>query len=155
VELPKEDKIHECDWTAASFAALKQRIAAGVPERAKRFAMERIEQRLDPTKAMEGEDEMAKVWAARESETPAPEAYAKGIAGQWRELGCAAEGAPYVLHALIAQLSRPFISPFRHQSDAAEALAAGFLDEAHCPGARGLSESDKAELKKIAAPAAP
>ncbi len=49
---PKQspNKVHECDWTAASFAALKQRIAAVVPEGdARRAAMERIDQRLDPT----------------------------------------------------------------------------------------------------------
>jgi hypothetical protein len=152
---PKSD-IHECDWTAAAFAALKQRIAAEVPEgENKRVAMERIEERLDPTKAMEGEDEMAKIWTVQANSSPAPEVYAKSIAGQWRELGCAAEGAPYVLHALISRLSIPAISPFRGRSEEAKALASAFLDEAHCPGAHGLSEFDKAELKKIAAPAAP
>jgi hypothetical protein len=39
--------------------------------------------------------------------------------------------------------------------DAAKALAAAFLDEAHCAGAHGLSGADKAKLKEIAAPAAP
>jgi len=116
--------------------------------------MEKIEKRLDSTKPLEGEDEMAKDWAARERETPAPEAYAKSLAGIWRELGCAAEGAPYVLHGLVAHLSSP-VSPFRDQSDAAKDLAAAFLDEAHCAGALGLSEDDKARLKKIAAPATP
>ena len=32
---------------------------------------------------------------------------------------------------------------------------AAFLDEAHCAGAHGLSEADKAKLKEIAAPAPP
>jgi hypothetical protein len=153
---PKADKVPKCDWTAAAFVALKKLIAEEVPEGdTRRGAMERIEQRLDPTKALEGEDEMAKVWAAREREAPAPEVYEKSLAGQWRELGCAAEGAPYVLHGLVAQLISPAISPFPGQSDAASALAAAFLDEAHCRGAHGLSENDKAELKKIAAPATP
>jgi hypothetical protein len=61
-----------------------------------------------------------------------------------------------VLHALIIRLSHPaLISPFRDQSDAAKSLASAFLDDAHCAGAHGLSEADKAKLKKIAAPAAP
>ena len=76
----------------------------------KHDAVGRIEQRLDPTKALQGEDEMAKIWAARERGTPAPEAYAKSRAGQLRELGCAAEGAPYVLYGLVAQLSDPFFA---------------------------------------------
>ena len=146
---PQAVKRSACDWTEADFAKLKQLIAKEVPRgNNKRAAMERIEQRLDPTKALEGEDEMAKVWAARERESPAPEAYAKSLAGQWQKLGCAEDGVPYVLRALIARLSR-YDSPFRDQSDAAKALAADFLNEAQCPGARGLSEADKADLKKI------
>ncbi|MDQ6869835.1 MAG: hypothetical protein M3178_16310 [Pseudomonadota bacterium] len=79
----------------ASFAALKQLIAREVPEGIDRHdAMARIEERLDPTKTLEGEDEMAKIWAARESDTPPPEVYERSLAGIWRETGCAAEGAP-------------------------------------------------------------
>jgi uncharacterized protein YjbI with pentapeptide repeats len=152
---PKADKVSECDWTAASFAALKRLIAEKIPEGgARRAAMKRIEQRLDPTTALDGEDDMAKIWAARERETPTPEVYEKSLAGQWREVGCAAQGAPDVLHALIDRLSSAD-TPFRLESDAAMALAADFLDEAHCPGAHGLSEADKAMLKKIATPAPP
>jgi uncharacterized protein YjbI with pentapeptide repeats len=114
-----------------------------------------IEQTLDPTKALEGEEEMAKVWANQGRSSPASEVYEKSLAEQWRKTGCAAEGAPHVLHGLVARLSDRDTSPFRQQSDAAKALASAFLDEAHCAGAHGLSEDDKAELKKIAASAAP
>ncbi len=110
---------------------------------------------MDPTKALEGEDEMAKIWAARERESPTPQAYEKSLAGLWRKTGCAVEGAPNVLHGLVARLNSPLYSPFRDRSDAVKALAAAFLDEVQCPGAHGLSEADKAELKRIAAPAAP
>jgi hypothetical protein len=79
----------------------------------------------------------------------------KSLAGEWRKTGCAAEGAPYVLHALIVRLGNHFTSRFRDQSDEARALASDFLDEAHCPGAHVLSDDDKAVLKKIAASAAP
>jgi hypothetical protein len=37
----------------------------------------------------------------------------------------------------------------------AKSLASAYLAEARCAGARGLFEADKAELKKIAAQAAP
>jgi hypothetical protein len=113
--------------------------------------MATIKQRLDP-KSWDGEDETAKIWAAREGMSPTPEASAKTLAGQWRKLGCAAEGAPYVLHGLVRQLSDTWSSPFRDQSDAAKDLAADFLHEAHCAG--GLSEDDKANLKRTAVPAA-
>jgi len=56
---PKADKASECDWPAPSFAELKQRIAVDVPEGDKmRADMEGIGQRLDPAKALEGENEM-------------------------------------------------------------------------------------------------
>jgi hypothetical protein len=152
---PTVDKMDKCEWTAASFAALKQDIADEVPEGAnKRAAMEKIEQRLDPTKSLEGEDEMAKFWADRERESLTPEAYTKALAAQFRELGCAADGAPYVLHALIDRLSFQ-LEPFSGQSYEAKTLAAYFLDAAHCAAAHGLSENDKEELKKIAVQAAP
>ena len=67
----------------------------------------------------------------------------------------AAEAAPYVLHGLVSRLSSPPRSPFRDQTDAAKTLAAAFLDEAHCAGAHGLSEADKAKLKLIVARGAP
>lgn len=63
-----------------------------------------------------------------------------------------------MLHTLVVRLSSagtPIPAPIPAESDAAKALAAAFLDEAHCPGAHGLSETDKAKLKEIAAPAAP
>jgi hypothetical protein len=97
---------------------------------------------------------MAKVWAAREREAPAPDAYEKSLAGIWRETGCAAEGAPYIIQGLFVPLVHHF-SPFRDGSDAEKGLAAAFLDEVHCPGAHGLSEANRAKLKKIVTPTAP
>ena len=49
------------------------------------MATERIELRLNPTKALEGEDEMAKVWGAHASPALNPEVYEKGVAGKWHE----------------------------------------------------------------------
>jgi hypothetical protein len=146
---PKADKMNECDWTAPSFAALKQLVADKVPEGdARRAAMERIERRLDPEKALEGENEMAKFWAAREREAPTPEVFEKSLIRQWRELGCAPEGAPYVLPALIQQLGT-ILSPFSGRSDAAMSLGAAFLDDLHCAAAHGLSKAEIATLRDI------
>ncbi len=154
-----------CDWTAASFEDLKRLVAEQVPkvnvDQDVLENLERIKQGLDPGKALEGEGDMAKIWAARKRETPTPEVYEKSVVNLWRQLGCSAEGAPYVLHGLVVQLNG-LATPYGNsipripiQSDAAKARAAAFLDEAHCPGAHGLSEADKARLKKIAAPDAP
>jgi hypothetical protein len=80
---PKEANVHECDWTVDSFAALKRLITVEVSEGVEKFAaMARIERRLNPAKALEGEKEMAEIWAAREGMSPTPEAYAKTLAGQ-------------------------------------------------------------------------
>jgi uncharacterized protein YjbI with pentapeptide repeats len=140
-------------------------------------AIETIEQRLDPTKAMEGEDDMAKVWEDQARSSPIKEVYEKRLARIWQETGCAAEGAPLIRQLLnrllVAQpyrllnesffFRRPFYFfkpsgelvavfgpfPFDAQSPQLHELAAAFLDEEHCPGARGLPEYSKAELKEI------
>jgi hypothetical protein len=103
--------------------------------------------RLDPKKALDGEDEMAKAWVELESSSPSLEVYEKSLAEQWRATGCTADGAPYVLRGLLHQLE--FSNRFDEQSLELPALAAAFLDEEHCPGALGLSEVDKAKLKAI------
>jgi hypothetical protein len=52
------DMTHHCDWKAASFMTLKQLIAEKIPEGSyRRFAMGRIEQRVDP--------DPTKTWKAR------------------------------------------------------------------------------------------
>ena len=115
-----------------AFEELRELIAALVPEST-------ATKSLDPTKVLEGEKKIATVWAAREREAPTPEAYEKSLAGRWRKLGCAAEGAPYVLHVLVLPLEHGLVLPLEHgstllqiefdppfpdQSDAAKALAA-------------------------------
>lgn len=81
--------------------------------------------------------------------------------------GCAADGAPYVVRALLRRLkgshpegllvvmgSDSELSPFANDSPEVPKLAAAFLDK-DCVGARGLNEAEIAMLRKIAAPAAP
>jgi hypothetical protein len=108
--------------------------------------MERIEQRLDPAKALEGEEEMVKVWEAKARFSPSVKVYEERLAEIWRTIGCAAEDAPYMIRALLVQLK--FIpSPFEAQSPQPPKLALTFLDEEHCPGARGLTDAERVELK--------
>jgi uncharacterized protein YjbI with pentapeptide repeats len=152
------DKDRKCNWTAASFEELKKLIGELVPEgNLRRAATERIEQALDPTKALEGEDEMAKVWSARATSSPNPKVYERRLAQQWRKTGCAAEGAPYALRQLIVALSGRLVvrfdtvvdvHSFGASSPEKAKLAAAFLDK-DCAGARGLSEDDITKLKAI------
>ena len=141
-----------CDWSAESFKELKRLLTNVVPEGNRRqVAMLRIEERLDPAKVLEREDEMAKAWEAQAASPPAKERVAKIL----RETGCTAEGSPYALRGLLRNLTekafrgQPY-SPFGEQnSQLHEELASAFLDEEHCPGGRGLSDDEKAKLKAI------
>jgi hypothetical protein len=86
--------------------------------------MTRIEGKLDTNKTLLGEDE------------------------QWFKTGCAGNGAPYVLRALLNRLEDPNSSPFTKSSPEVPRLAAAFLGE-DCAGGRGLSA---AEIEKKSKP---
>ena len=144
-----------CDWRPESFNELKKMIAEQIPDGAMRSAaMTRIEQRLDPdpTKGPGGDDDMAKFWKGKDQarSSPATVNYAEHLAAIWQETGCAAEGAPYVLRGLLRNLSSPY-SPFSKQrsEQSPRKLAKAFLDAEHCPGAHGLSDDERAQLKEI------
>jgi uncharacterized protein YjbI with pentapeptide repeats len=148
-----------CAWTSDAFEALKGMVIDQVPEGDKRRAtVERIKQSLDPSMAFDGEREIAKEWTKHEqssahavSRDSAAKQWSARVAEQWREVGCAADGAPYVIRALLAWTRELF-----HATSPQEArVAAAFLDTEHCPGARGLAEDEIAELKALAAKAQP
>jgi hypothetical protein len=61
----------------------------------------------------------------------------------FKEIGCSAEGAPYVIGALIKYLGE--LSDY----NLLQKLAAAFLDEVRCPGARGLGKEYKEALQEI------
>lgn len=92
------------------------------------------------------EDEAAaKAWAAlAEISAHSPKPYWDAVTTTLREIGCDPIGAPYVVLQLIAHLY------FRFENNRTEArvLATAFLDEAHCPGARGLG-MEKAKLQAL------
>jgi hypothetical protein len=109
--------------------------------------MERIDRKLDPAKALDGQEKMAEVWKARANSSPARQVYEKRLAEVWRETGCAADGAPYVIRGLVTLFEPRWSAP--PISAQLEKLATAFLDEENCPGARGLSYNEKIQLKKI------
>ena len=101
---------------------------------------------------------MAKAWTdlAKESVRSA-RSYFNTLAKALKAIGCAADGAPYVIGGLIrtggngVELDWRFYSVLSgsfNLSQEAE-VAASFLDEANCLGARGLSEEKKAKLREI------
>jgi uncharacterized protein YjbI with pentapeptide repeats len=146
-----------CDWSGVWWSDFKKRIEHEVPEGGLRAmvpqgavraeALKRLDPRLDPAKPLKDEAEMAQRWAELQSSPLTLSAYEAELFNQWHRIGCAVDGAPYVLTALIQRL--PFgISPFRPNSPQLGRLAAEFLKE-DCAGARGLSENTKEILKAL------
>jgi len=85
---------------------------------------------------------MAKAWIALEHSSPARTVYEHSLAKQLVEIGCTADGAPYVILGLLATL-RGLDGP--HSAT----LAGNFFDEAQCAGAKGLPDDAKAKVKTI------
>jgi uncharacterized protein YjbI with pentapeptide repeats len=139
------------DWSANSFEKFKQELRGQIPPSFNRQkAMAKIAG-LDPTQVQEEEGEIANAWLDQARSSPTQEIYEKSLTELWRETGCAAEGAPYVLQSLAARFEPSFDqgSPFAKHSAEKAKLAAAFLDAEHCPGARGLSGDEIAKLKAI------
>jgi hypothetical protein len=135
------------DWSAASFATLKQRITSDSPQNAfVAAALTRLD-RLNPVVSLAGEKPMAKKWTELESLSPAPAPYEAKLANSWRQTGCAADGAPYVLAGIIRTLTSDR-TPFPRESSQAASLAADFLKD-ECLGANGLSDELRENLKAL------
>jgi uncharacterized protein YjbI with pentapeptide repeats len=135
------------NWSAETFDALNARIEEMVPKGEGRdFALRRIAI-LDPrTKSVE-EEGMATLWAELARPRPKDDTYRQTHTERLRKVGCSAAGAPYVIRGLLRNFKLSIVEPGPDSWGAD--LAATFLDEAHCPGARGLSEEDKAYLLEI------
>jgi len=148
-----------CNWSATQFHSLTQQITEHTPPGDWRSqALARIEA-LDPAKPMDGETDMSKAWANLEHSQLELDVQQNIL----RETGCKG-AAPYVIQGFIFQggvKSRynglffnkydygPFGGRFGADRSHPAALAHYFLDEANCPGARGLSEEDRSSLREI------
>jgi uncharacterized protein YjbI with pentapeptide repeats len=137
--------VGDCDWKTEEFIKLKQLIEEQVPSGPLRDeVMQRIE-RLDPATPFTGENEMAKSWAELAQSSASQDGFEEKATERLRQVGCAADAAPYVIRGLLRHLDAHFEEGSRQPA----VLAAAFLDEAKCPGARGLSEDEKGELRAI------
>ena len=134
--------IKPCDWSETSYAALKSLIENSVPAGDKRDqALQRIKVLEKPYVADEAS---AKAWMDLASARP-PGSYLRKLAKVLREIGCTADGAPYVIGALTPNLDQRLDDNLSQEVE----VTGAFLDEAKCPGARGLSEENKAKLQAI------
>jgi uncharacterized protein YjbI with pentapeptide repeats len=146
-----------CDWSDVWWRDFKKRVGQEVPESALRTRSERalraevlkrLDPRLDPAEPLKGESEMAQHWAELRSSFSDYSAYEGELFNQLRRVGCAADGAPYVVGALVKRLLRFWELPFGRDSPQRARLAAEFLKE-DCAGARGLPENTKEILKAL------
>jgi uncharacterized protein YjbI with pentapeptide repeats len=144
---PCEDRTGVCDWSN-SLDDLKRSFEHDIPESDRRTAILRgLERNLDPTKPLDGEEEMARRWIELQGASPEPDIYEEKLANVWRGIGCAADGAPFVLTGLVRTMSGQ--SPlFAKRSAQVSRLAADFLKE-DCAGAHGISEDTRVALMKL------
>lgn len=89
---------------------------------------------------------MARHWVYLQRFSPALDAYEAELDKQWRQIGCAPEGAPFVLAGLIRNMADDPL--FARNSPHASQLAADFLKD-DCAGARGLPDDAKATLQEL------
>jgi uncharacterized protein YjbI with pentapeptide repeats len=133
-----------CDWTEASYKALRAVITNWVPAGfARDQALERITKLENPPYVRD--EALAEAWYGLAKSSPSEDVYYQGLSQQLREIGCDGDQAPYVIGGLIRQLDRRFKDDAAQEAKLAEAL----LDETKCLGARGLSEEGKASLQRI------
>jgi uncharacterized protein YjbI with pentapeptide repeats len=148
------DKRAVCNWSVVSFTELERLVKEQVPEgKLRQNALERIAARLDPTKSLMGEGEIAAAWINLinfDYTNPLP-GLPNSVVEEWRKISCADDGqAPYVARGLLWRLVK-FLQPRGPDSEQKHDLATALLDEKNCSGARGLSSSEKALLRKLRA----
>jgi uncharacterized protein YjbI with pentapeptide repeats len=129
------------DWSPEQFQVLKL---------SRRPSQEALA-RLDPDTALNGEAEMVQAWRdLGNSSDPSLNAIEKNMVTHWQSVGCAADGAPYLVKSFVGRLygvtQHFWFSP---GSTGPILLACAFLDEEHCPGSHGISEDDKNKLRAV------
>ena len=136
-----------CLWGDASFAALKAEIEKAPEGGMRNGALDRIAPL--GKKPYEKDPAAAKAWddLAGASQKSAA-AYPERLAARLIAIGCDDDGAPFVIRGLIRQLDDRFLGDRARKAE----IASAFLKEENCPGARGLSDDDRATLRKMTAP---
>jgi hypothetical protein len=126
-----------------------EKVQGEIPDRERRNEIvSQLESSLDPIKPLDGEEEMMRRWSDLQASFPPVDLYEQTVAERWRTLGCAVEGAPYVLSGLARMMATPSASPFARESKRLPELAADYLKE-ECAGAHGIPESTRTMLVRL------
>jgi len=128
-----------CDWSGETYAALGRLIEDKVP------AGERQKEALAGIRSLDPEkpEPPSGPWDELEKNRSTLDEYRAKRAGIFREIGCEQAWAPHVSRSLSRGLEA------RLGRKEARKLAEDFLDETKCPGARGLTEREKSDLREI------
>jgi len=138
-----------CDQLASALSSLVEKVQGEIPDRERRNEIvSQLESSLDPIKPLDGEEEMMRRWSDLQASFPPVDLYEQTVAERWRTLGCAVEGAPYVLSGLARMMATPSASPFARESKRLPELAADYLKE-ECAGAHGIPESTRTMLVRL------
>lgn len=98
--------------------------------------------RLDPAYHFEDEDDIAEHWAMLNESSPLISNRRATLVQQLQATGCAVQGSPYVFRQLLDRFGT-------FDTKESARLAEAFLDDQHCPGAKGMTEAEKATLKQM------
>jgi uncharacterized protein YjbI with pentapeptide repeats len=141
LDCPNEKGV--CDWSDQSYGVLKSQIEQMPSGNARDQALKRIEPLGQ--KPYEEDPKSANAWRTLEqASNRSAETYPQRLAETLIKLGCDAAGPPYVIGGIYRRLN-----PIDLNSEKTAEIAAAFLNESKCPGARGLSAEDKASLQHI------
>jgi uncharacterized protein YjbI with pentapeptide repeats len=148
----------DCIWRPGDFDEIKHLISESFRrDDAREVALDHIDRLTNPEKPLDKEQDMADWWKKR-SGRPPPIDYERAVFTAWRDAGCAAVGAPYVISRLVRRFRYHDSVYFKEGSPQPSNLAREFLKPT-CEGARGLAADDTALLKELAsrnaAPPAP
>jgi uncharacterized protein YjbI with pentapeptide repeats len=132
-----------CDWDNF-LGSLEEMFEHDVPAGSRREeALKRLQLTLNPAKPPPAEQEMARIWSGLKDASPQPQPYLEQLFELLREIGCASDGAPFVLTGLVRSIPERLFD-----SEQAANLAAAFLRK-DCVGARGIAEDVRAQLEKL------
>ncbi|HEV2099347.1 MAG TPA: pentapeptide repeat-containing protein, partial [Stellaceae bacterium] len=138
-----DNRLEPCDWTPASYAALKAEIEKAMPPGPSRdAALKRIAVLEKPPEA--GDDKLAGLWTALSKPRPRT-GYGAALAITLQRYLCTADSVADAIGGLVPQLDDRFVGDSTQEAE----LANAFLDESKCPAAHGLSEETKSRLQQI------